>query len=109
MKSMRNEVLACVVVRNMVVLERKHRHTGTRVAKLGRCELPSQIVRNNTSPETEAEHMHLWRTAPVPVEICADHQRLKDALMDDIWEKKGETVGNGSMSDVDEFSRSKDE
>jgi Plant transposon protein len=109
MKSMRSVVLACVVVHNMVVLERKHRYTGTRVAELGGCKLPSHIVRINTSLETGAEHVHLWRPVAVPVESCADHQRLKVALMDYIWERKGETVGNGSMRDVDDFSRSEDE
>jgi hypothetical protein len=103
MKPMRSVVLACVVVHNMVVLERKHRYTGARVAELGGRELPSGVVRINKAPQTEAEHVHLWRTVAVPVESRADHQRLKDALMGYIWERKGEAAGNGSMSDGDEF------
>jgi hypothetical protein len=39
------------------------------------------------------------------VESYTDNQRLKDALMEYIWERKGETVRDGSMSDVDEFGR----
>jgi hypothetical protein len=34
-------MLAFVVIHNMVVLERKHRYTSTRVAELGGCELPT--------------------------------------------------------------------
>jgi hypothetical protein len=49
--------------------------------------------------------VHLWRTVAFPVERYADNKRLKDALIDYVWERKGETVGNGAMSDVDEFSR----
>jgi hypothetical protein len=71
MKSMRNVVLTCEIVHNMVVLERKHRYTGTPVAELGGCDLPSHIVRINASSETEAEHVHLWRTVAVPVKSCA--------------------------------------
>jgi hypothetical protein len=44
-----------------------------------------------------------------PGEELCHHQHLKDALMDYTCERKGVTVGNGSMSDVDEFSRSEDE
>jgi Plant transposon protein len=82
MKSIHSVVMACVIVHNMVVLERKHCYTCTHVAELGGCELPSGVVRINTAPQTEAEHVHLWRTVAVPVESYANNQRLKDALMD---------------------------
>jgi hypothetical protein len=33
-------MMECVIIHNMVVLQRKHRYTGTHVAELGKRELP---------------------------------------------------------------------
>jgi hypothetical protein len=96
---MQSVVIACVVIHNMVVLERKDSYTGTRVAELGGHDVPSGIVRINKSPQTEAEHVQLWSTMAVPVESRGDHQRLKNELIDHIWTRKGETVSSGSVSD----------
>jgi hypothetical protein len=102
-------MLACVVIHNMVVLERKHRYTGTRVAELGGRELPTGVVRINTTPQTEVEHVHLWRTVAVPVESRTDHQRLKDALMDYIWEKSGNKADDEVIEDAADGITSEDE
>jgi hypothetical protein len=109
MKSMQSVMLACVVIHNMVVMERKHRYTGTRVAELGGRELPTGVVRINTPPQMEAEHVHLWRTVPDPVESRADHQRLKDALMDYIWEKTGNKADDEVIEDAADGITSEDE
>jgi hypothetical protein len=57
----------------------------------------------------EAEHVHLRRTVAVPVESRADHQRLKDALMDYISERKGNTAGTVVIRDAEACSTSEDE
>jgi hypothetical protein len=51
------------------------------------------VVRINTTPQTESEHVHLWCTVSVPVESRVDHQRLKDSLTNYIWEMRGEKAG----------------
>jgi hypothetical protein len=94
-------MLACAVIHNMVVLERKHRYTGTRVAEPGGRELPTGVVRINTATQAEAEHVHLWRAVAVPVESRADNQGLKDAFMDYIWERKGDTAGTVVIMDAE--------
>jgi hypothetical protein len=99
LSSMQSVIIACVAIRNMVVLERKDSYTGTRVAELGGRDVHSGVVRINKSPQTEAEHVQLWRTVAVPVESRGDHQRLKNALIDHIWSWKGETASSGSVSD----------
>jgi hypothetical protein len=104
MKSMRRLMMACVVIHNMVVLQRKHRYTGTRVAELGKRELPNGVVRINTTPQTESEHVQLWRTVAVPVESRVDHHRLKDALMNYICKMRSDKAEMGLISDADDFS-----
>jgi hypothetical protein len=97
-------MMACVVIHNMVVLQRKHRYTGTRVAELGKRELPNGVVRINTTPQTESEHVQLWRTVAVPVESRVDHHRLKDALMNYICKMRSDKAEMGLISDADDFS-----
>jgi Plant transposon protein len=104
LKSMRSVMMACVVIHNMVVLQRKHRYTGTRVAESGKCELPSGVVRTNTTPQTESEHVQVRRTVAVPVESRVDHHRLKDALTNYIWKIRYDKAENRLISDADDFS-----
>jgi hypothetical protein len=81
----------CVIIHNMVAEERKHLYHGTRNVRLFDSSegTPTDLVLI-PNPQGAQEMAAYWRDFVAQIEDANEHRKLKESLIEYIWEKVGQ-------------------
>jgi hypothetical protein len=94
-------VETCCILHNIIVTTRRENCRGTSDLRLSNAEteLPTDLVRLSVGNDEESVWRH-WRNNVDRTESADDQERLRNALIEHIWAKRG---GDVEESDGDSF------